>query len=164
MDIENIVLLYRENLIYFINRYIDNLDIAEDLAEDCFVELIVHPNRYKGEASVKTYLFTIGRNKAVDYVRKHLKRENLKENFDEYDDYTETIEGPLENLVKKEELEKLREGMLKIKEQYREALTLVYLEGLSYDEAAKILKKNKKQTENLVFRGKEALREILKGE
>ena len=66
-----IVDLYRENLIFFIHRYVNNLDIAEDLAEDVFVELIVHPGRFEGKSSLKTFVFAIARNKAIDWLRKH---------------------------------------------------------------------------------------------
>ena len=66
-----IVDLYRENLIFFIHRYVNDLDTAEDLAEDAFVELIVHPERFEGKSSLKTFLFAIARNKAVDWLRKH---------------------------------------------------------------------------------------------
>lgn len=38
--------LYRDNLIFFINRTIHNLHVAEELAADCFVELLIHPKRY----------------------------------------------------------------------------------------------------------------------
>ena len=44
-----IVDLYRESLIFFIHRHVNNLDTAEDLAEDVFVELIVHPGRFEGK-------------------------------------------------------------------------------------------------------------------
>ncbi len=64
-----IVDLYRENLIFFIHRYVNDLDTAEDLAEDAFVELIVHPERFEGKSSLKTFLFAIARNKAVDWLR-----------------------------------------------------------------------------------------------
>ena len=65
-----IVDLYREGLILFIYKYVANLADAEDLAEDVFVELIVNPQRYGFRSSLKTYIFTLGRNKAVDFVRK----------------------------------------------------------------------------------------------
>ena len=48
-----------------------------------------------------------------------------------------------------------------IKEQYQEALYLLYFEGLSLDEAARVLGKNKKQVENLSYRGKQALKQDL---
>ena len=48
-----------------------------------------------------------------------------------------------------------------IKEQYQEALYLLYFEGLTLDEAARVLGKNKKQVENLSYRGKQALKQDL---
>ncbi|MCR5485088.1 MAG: RNA polymerase subunit sigma-24, partial [Clostridiales bacterium] len=64
-----IVKLYRENLIFFINRYVHDLDSAEDISEDVFVELLVHKHRYNFKTSFKTYLFSIARHKAIDHVR-----------------------------------------------------------------------------------------------
>ena len=68
-----IVDLYRESLIFFIHRHVNNLDTAEDLAEDVFVELIVHPGRFEGKSSLKTFVFAIARNKAIDWLRKDRK-------------------------------------------------------------------------------------------
>ena len=47
---------------------------------------------------------------------------------------------------------------------YREALYLTYFEELSYAEAAEIMGKNIKQITNLVYRGKQNLRELLEKE
>ena len=66
-----IVDLYRESLIFFIHRYVNDIDTAEDLAEDVFVELIVHPERFSEKSSLKTYVFAIARNKAIDWIRRH---------------------------------------------------------------------------------------------
>ena len=63
--------LYRESLIFFIHRYVNDMDTAEDLAEDVFVELIVHPERFGEKSSLKTYVFAIARNKAIDWIRRH---------------------------------------------------------------------------------------------
>ena len=67
---DGIVELYRENLIFFINRYTGDLDAAEDLSQDAFLELLLHPKRYDFRVSLKTYLFTIARNKAFNYLKK----------------------------------------------------------------------------------------------
>ena len=61
---------YRESLIFFLYRYVGDLTAAEDLAEDVFVEVLLHPKRFHFQCALKTWLFTIGRNKAVDYIRK----------------------------------------------------------------------------------------------
>ena len=41
------------------------------------------------------------------------------------------------------------------------AVALVYFEGMSYDEAAKVMKKNKKQVDNLLYRAKAQLRSLI---
>ena len=66
-----------------------------------------------------------------------------------------------QKILDSEEKRQLAEALDGIKEEYRTALHLVYLEGLSYEETARIMKKGRKQVENYVYRGKRALREIL---
>ena len=55
----------------------------------------------------------------------------------------------------------LQDAMKKLPEQMREAVYLCYFEGLTYEDAAQIMKKNKKQVANLLYRAKEKLRTIL---
>ena len=158
---EEIVDLYREPLIFFISRYTGDIETAEDLAEDVFVELIIHPGRYGFRSSFKTYIFTIGRNKAVDHIRKCSRlslvgEENLEETAD-----LRTLE---EHVIKGEANLQLSRALNQINEDYRTALHLVYLEDMSYDEAGRIMKKTRKQVENLVYRGKKAVRGILEKE
>ena len=47
--IEELVEEYREGLIHFIFRYVRDAHMAEDLAEDVFVELLLHPDRFRAE-------------------------------------------------------------------------------------------------------------------
>lgn len=56
---------------------------------------------------------------------------------------------------------RLSEALEQIKDEYRIAIHLVYLEEMSYDDAGKIMGRSRKQIENLVYRGKKALRDIL---
>ena len=49
----------------------------------------------------------------------------------------------------------------KIPSDYREALYLVYIEDMNYDEAGAIMSKTRKQVDNLVSRGKAAMRKQL---
>lgn len=43
------------NLIYFIQRYVGKIDVAQDLAQDVFVYILLNPNEYNSEYSLKTY-------------------------------------------------------------------------------------------------------------
>lgn len=156
-----IVEVYRESLIFFLYRYVNNLDIAEDLAEDVFVEVLLHPKRYRFRCSLKTWLFAIGRNKAVDYVRKHVRMtfcdmEAMKEQADLH-----TLE---ETVLDNEEKRAMSRAFADLRGDYRQALHLIYFEEMTYAEAGRVMGRSRKQVENLVYRGKQALRQALRKE
>ena len=54
--------------------------------------------------------------------------------------------------------------MQQLNPQYREALYLTYFAGMSYAQAAQVMGKNEKQISNMVYRGKQSLRELLRKE
>ena len=58
----------------------------------------------------------------------------------------------------------LRTCMAELHEDYREALFLVYFEGLSHAETAAVMGKREKQVADLIYRGKTALRKRLEQE
>lgn len=159
---EALVCRYREPLIYFIYRYVNNMHLAEELAQDAFVEILLHKERYHFKTSFKTYLFTIGKNKSIDYIRKHHK-EILGELSEA--DYRNQEENPLEETVIQEE-EKLlvKQALTMLKDEYRQVLYLIEFEELSYREAAKVMNKNIGQVKILVFRARKALRNVLEKE
>ena len=175
--IEELVVLYREQLIYFIYRYVKDFDTAEDLAEDVFVEILMHPDRFKQQSSEKTYLFAIGRNKAIDFIRKNSKltllngagdistEEEMELLMRKHRDDMLTlgaVEGdPEAELLKKEDAQEVLDALQNLRPEYGEALKLRYFEGLSYDEIGQIMDKDRKQVENLIQRGKKGLRALL---
>jgi RNA polymerase sigma-70 factor (ECF subfamily) len=159
-----IIEAFRQNLIFFLHGYVHNLDVAEDLAEDTFVELLVHQNRFHFQSSLKTYLFAVARHKAIDYLRREKRRGGQA--FEELDADSLKCELPsteeqYETLERAETLEQAMDG---IPEEYREVLRLLYLEEMSYDEIAALMKKNKKQIDNLSYRARQALRGGLRKE
>ena len=150
---------YSQSLLYFINGFVSNITIAEDLMEDVFVDLIVYKNRFKGQSSFKTFIFAMARNKAVDYIRKH-KHVNPLEDVALLEDITE-----LEDAVLKAEKNKiLAKALRNIKSEHKTVLTLLYFEDMSYDDIAKILKKNNKQIKNMAYSARRALKAALEKE
>ena len=149
---------YRESLIFFINRYTRDLSAAEDIAIDVFTELIIHRHRYNFKSSLKTYLFTIGRRRAVDFLRRKSRvkitplseAENLAES------------ATFEDRILKDEIKRtVNSAIEKLPDNMRIAVHLIYFEGLTYDEAAGVMKKNRKQVDNLLYRAKKELRSII---
>ncbi|MBQ8836722.1 MAG: RNA polymerase sigma factor [Clostridia bacterium] len=149
---------YHDSLILFINKYICNYSVAEELAADCFVELIVHKKRFLGNSDFKTYLYSIGRHKAIDFIRKDSKKKTLPSDElpeIEDDEHVETA------FIENEEKRNLHAAISRLSEDYRSVVYLIFFEELSYEAAAKVLGKSKKQIDNLIYRAKSALKKIL---
>ena len=64
---------YKDGLILYLTSIVGNVQTAEELAEDTFVLIGTKKPKDKGKSSFKTWLYTIGRNVAIDYLRKHSK-------------------------------------------------------------------------------------------
>ena len=150
---------YKDGLILYLNSFVGNIHTAEDLAEDTFVLLGIKKPKDKGKGSFKTWLYTIGRNVAIDYLRRNSKRSNIS-----IDDCPELFsdEQNLEHAYIKEERKiTLHRAISKLKSEYRQVLWLVYFEDFSTKQAAAVMKKSVHNVETLVYRARKALKSQL---
>ena len=153
---DQILLDHRVGLIRFINQILRDPDAAEDIAIDTFLELLLHPKRYDFRSSLKTYLYMMGRSKALNYLRRR--------KFFSTDPIPENIPQEIsleEQFLLDERRRALHAAMKQLPEDMATALYLVYFEDLSYADTAKVMKKTPKQVDNLLYRGKAALRDLL---
>ena len=155
---EDIVIRYKDSIIYFLQKYVKNLDIAEDLAQDVFVYILINKRSYKFEYSLKTYLYTIAKSKALNYI----KREKRIVQLDEMQ--FEDLEELEEKIFRNEKIENLKNSIKKLKIEYQNAIYLADIEELSYKEIGHILKKSEGSVKVLVHRARKTLEKILKEE
>lgn len=148
-----------DNLVFFVNRYVHNLHTAEDIAIDTFADLIVNKHRYNFKVSLKTYVFMLGRSRALNYIKRQkiidfVELEKAETNLSEL----ETLE---KSLIKNERQRIINEAISSLKDDMRDVIHLIYFEELTYAQAAKVMKKTPKQIDNLLYRAKAELRTIL---
>lgn len=156
---DDILKEYRQGLTFFIYRYVKNMEEAEDIAIDVFVEFLAHPKKYSFKTSLKTYLFMIGRCRALDFLRhsKKYKRADIEELDKAGGDSFCLWESFMENERKKA----LNSAIDNLPKDMRIAVHLVYFEGLSYEDTGKVMKKSQKQVDNLLYRAKGKLKTAL---
>ena len=65
---------YRDGLILYLNGIVNNIALAEELMEETFFKIITKKPRFIAKYSFKTWLYTIGRNVAIDYLRHKAKQ------------------------------------------------------------------------------------------
>lgn len=159
---DEIVTLYRPELIYFVDSYVHDIHAAEDISIDCFTFLLVHPNRYNGKTPLKSFLFILGRSRALDYLRRQKRVKTVSPEEAE----SELIENePLfDSVINTETKKAVHKAVGELPDDMRKAVILFYFNDMSYAEIAKVLKKKPKQIDNLLFRAKQMLRVSLSGE
>lgn len=155
---DEIILELFDPLTFFINRYVHDLNTAEDISMDVFADLIVHPHRYNFKVSLKTYMYMVGRGRALNYIKRH----KLIESVDIEDgaciaDSDDAFKRVFDSEMKM----KLNQAVLKLPVDMQTVVHLIYFEDMTYDESARVMKKTKKQIDNLLYRAKKQLRDIL---
>jgi RNA polymerase sigma factor (sigma-70 family) len=153
---------YRDGLVFYLNSIVGNIHTAEELAEDTFVLLGTKKPKDKGKGSFKTWLYTIGRNIALNDLKRKARTTQIS-----VDDCPEIIseEDDLEKTYIREEQKIIvHRALRKLKPEYRQILWLIYFEDFSNKEAAAVMKKSVHNVETLVYRARKSLKSQLEME
>ena len=112
-------------------RSIDRNDAA-DIVHDCMIDVWKSADRFGGRSTVKSWIYSIARNKSVDRNRKR-GRTVLKE-----PDETVADDGlrPDEVVAAFQDAEGLRACISRLSEKHRTAIHLAFFEDLTYAEIA----------------------------
>lgn len=151
---EQIMNKYRKNLIYFIQRIVKSFDVAEDIAQDVFVYVLINKKEYDFKYTLKTYLYTIGRSRAINYLKKEKRCVSL--NLEHQGNYE--IE---EIMFLNERKRNLKESINKLLSQHQLVIYLADIEELPYKEICKIMNKSMVQIKMLIYRARKNLKIIL---
>lgn len=149
---------YKDGLILFLNRYVNNIHIAEELAEDTFFKIVTRKPRFTANGSFKTWLYTIGRNIAINHIR-HTKKildapvEVIDGRSDEFD-----LE---KSYIREEQKIIIHRALSRINTDYSKVLYLKFFEDLNNEQIAMVLKKSRRQIENMLYQAKQSLKSEL---
>lgn len=155
---EPLVERYGDSLTLFLNGYLNDLSEAEDLMIEAFANIFAKERPIHSPGCFKAYLYKTARNLAIRHRQKRriwfLSLEELT-----FELQSEALAETALNRSQRNQ--ELYEALEQLKQEYREALYLVYFEDMSYRDAAQVLHKTEQQITNLVHRGKESLKKIL---
>ena len=149
---------YKNKIEYFIYNIVKDYQKAEDITQETFIYVIQHQMREN--SSFKYYIYLVARSKALNYINVEKRRNEITEKYLANGD--EQIEKDVLDIITTEENKKeLLESIELLDERYKNAIYLVNIEGLSYEETSKILGETLQNTKTLIHRGKKQLRKIL---
>ncbi len=153
---------YRDGLIFYLNSIVNNIHTAEDLAEDTFVLLGTKKPKDKGKGSFKTWLYTIGRNLALNHLKKASRSPTVP--IEACPEVADSETDPTVSYIQEEQKQIIHGAIKKLKPEYRQVLWLIYFENFSNKDVAAVMRKSVHSVETLVYRARKSLRSQLEME
>lgn len=139
--------LYVEQVYRYLYSRIGNVHEAEDITAQTFLAAFESFDRFRQDRHFASWLFTIARNKAMDYFR-------LRKNTSPIDDVNDIPmeNDPLNKLVQSEQTAALAILIQTIPEEERELLRLRFLTNMSFPEIARLLNRNEDAVKKSIYR------------
>jgi len=160
---------YKNRLQNVIYRYVRDYQRSEDLAQEAFIRVYQHRERYRKTGKFSTWIFTIAVNLAKNEIRRKVRLRGVMSL-----DYLKELLGSAEPFLKDPRPEADREverdqtsavigrAIARLPEVYRDALILRDIQDLSYEEIGEILQIPGGTVRSRINRARLMLKEKLK--
>ena len=151
------VLIYNQfidTLYNYGERLTDDRELIKDSVQDLFVDLWKNKEKLPQVTSVKYYLFKAYKRKVIKNL---IRKRKLPIDKNILEDYNFEIVFSHESeliarQISEQEQKRLLRSLNKLPRRQKEAITLKFLDGFSYQEVASIMSMNVKSTYNLIYR------------
>lgn len=163
-----IIQVYKEKILHTCLGFVSNLQDAEDLCQEVFIEIYRSIGKFRQDSKFSTWIYRITRTKALEFIRFTKRKKRA--------DYFQSLIGLEENKVplhqhvfdhpgvlleNKERAKIVFEHIEKLGQKQRQAFTLHKIEGRSQKEIALIMNTTVSSIEALLFRAKRNLKKQL---
>ena len=156
MDFEEMYRLYFKDVYLFILASSKSPDIAEEITQETFFKVLKNINKYRGECSVKTWLFQIAKNTYLS----HIKKTKHQETEDKISDSESSSQHSMESMcISKDEALSIYKVLHYLEEPYKEVFTLRTLGELSFREIGEIFGRKEGWARVTYHRAKSKIRE-----
>jgi RNA polymerase sigma-70 factor (ECF subfamily) len=150
------------NLVY---RLVDDPTDAADVVQEVFLKVFRSIGGFKGNSSLKTWIYRIAFNEAYNQRRwfnRHKKQETGLDRDDDSLSYADLLPdnapSAFEVVAGQETMALLEQSLADMNPAFRAAVVLRDLEDLSYEEIAVVLGVSLGTVKSRILRGREALR------
>lgn len=162
--------LYKDMVYSLSYRLLADKAEAMDITQEVFLVLFRKITTFRGDCSLKTWLYRVCFNQAANrnrWWRRRFKNQTLSLHIDRNGDETSLPEpannrpSPEQSFYNQELQRALHESLRKLSFEQRAAVTLRDVEGLSYEEIAEITGTHVGTVKSRIARGREQLRQLL---
>ena len=166
---DELVRRYQPRLLGMLYNMTNNQTDAWDLAMETFEKAYRSIHSFRLDAEFFTWLYRIGFNLTVNFIKRNKHRNNLSLDDDDLDlqNRAEFIDvsasGDAEKQARLADLKKkLNESMMKQSDEHKALVTLFDIQGLSHAEISKIMKCKEETVRSRLFYAHKQLQKYLK--
>lgn len=150
---------YESSLIGYATTLLHDIDRARDVVQDTFIRLCQQDVGKVEQVSLKTWLFTVCRNRAFDILRKDKRIQPLDEV--RWRKVAGPDLSPDQQVVQDERVAEVMKYLSRLSENQREVILLKFQQGLSYQEIHEITGLTQGNIGFLIHTGLKRVREML---
>lgn len=146
---------HRLHACHFCLRMLHDPDMAEDVAQEGFARILLHPDRFTGRSRFTSYLFAILKNLCIDELRWRARWRNGPDIIDTR--APDPAPPPDEQVTEAERHRLLHTALAQLSPDFRAALILREFHDLSYAEIADVMGWSESKTKVTIYRARLAL-------
>jgi RNA polymerase sigma-70 factor (ECF subfamily) len=147
---DELVRRYERELFSYLRRYLGDASMAEDAFQSTFLQVHLKCDQFEEGRKFRPWLYTIATNQAIDAQRRNKRHRSVSLDRNNRAESNDDLGSLMDLLVSKEpapdsraestqQREWIRQALEQLPDTLREAVNLVYYQGLKYREAADIL-------------------------
>jgi RNA polymerase sigma-70 factor (ECF subfamily) len=162
---------YERPVFSLIYRMVRDRELAEDLAQDTFIKVLNHIDRYRPEFKLSSWLFKIANNVAIDHLRRRqldtvsISGSPHAQTQDAIEATSFDVVGQQESALDEMEARELggaiERAIATLRPEYRSCIMLRHVEGRSYEEIAATLDLPLGTVKTYIHRARHELRKEL---
>lgn len=160
LDIGHILDQYGDLVMTICKRILIDQRLAEEATQDTFIKAYKNLDRFRGDCSLKTWIYRIAYHTAIDYSRK--KKQQLV-SFEEisFDGPNDSTENPHRNMEDREQQIWIQKSIGRLPTEQAALITLYYLEEKNVKEVSEITGLSESNVKIKLFRARKSLAGIL---
>jgi len=166
---ELLVIKYQRKLERLLSRIVRDPNEIEDIAQEAFVKAYRALPNFRGDSAFYTWLYRIGVNTAKNYLIAQGRRAPTSTDYDseEAEGFEDAaglrdINTPEAELMSKQVGRTVNDAIDALPEELRTAITLREIDGLSYEDIARVMDCPIGTVRSRIFRAREAVAERLR--
>ena len=140
-----------------IGYYIQNNEPIDDLAQECWYDIIQGLADLQLKISFSAWALTIARHKTIDWIRQQQRNWKKRESIKQQAGIDSGDHGDIEE----SRIDKVNTGISLLPESQRIVLKMFYLDNLSIKEISKVLEINVGTIKSRLYYARESLKELI---